>query len=212
MTPRPVLAPKSRPLSAIFIGSAGSTPPALPDLPEPPSPSTSSGLPSPPATNSTGSGSVGEGSINAGSLRHRTPTTKFSSDMSGGAGDRSYTFKKKNGLAPDDEDEPDENENDEDHTARLSDDRRRSFPNAASDNQTALQRVKNLTQRNRMVCAPECVGAHLLTVFVADHCDYPEYLHGMLCYATPFHSMWNPCIRALIECNFFMQHTRGLGS
>ncbi|KAI0821962.1 hypothetical protein BC628DRAFT_1391667 [Trametes gibbosa] len=151
MTPRPVLAPKSRPLSAIFIGSAGSTPPALPDLPEPPSPSTSSGLPSPPATNSTGSGSVGEGSINAGSLRHRTPTTKFSSDMSGGAGDRSYTFKKKNGLAPDDEDEPDENENDEDHTARLSDDRRRSFPNAASDNQTALQRVKNLTQRNRMV-------------------------------------------------------------
>ncbi|KAI0631968.1 hypothetical protein C8Q77DRAFT_1218535 [Trametes polyzona] len=154
MTPRPVLAPKSRPLSAIFIGSAGSTPPALPDLPEPPSPSTSSnasGLPSPPATNSTGSGSVGEGSTNAGSLRHRTPSSKSSSDMSGGSGDRSYGYNKKRGSSLDDDEEQDENENDEDHTARLSDDRRRSFPKAASDNQAALQRVKNLTQRNRMV-------------------------------------------------------------
>ncbi|OSD07342.1 hypothetical protein PYCCODRAFT_1359215 [Trametes coccinea BRFM310] len=156
MTPRPVLAPKSRPLSAIFIGSAGSTPPSLPDLPEPPSPGSSSnasasGLPSPPATNSTGSGSVGEGSSTAGSLRHRTPSSRASSDMSGGAGDRAYGYNKKRSSTLDDEDEAEENENDEDHTARLSDDRRRSFPKAANDNQSALQRVKNLTQRNRMV-------------------------------------------------------------
>ncbi|KAI0352590.1 hypothetical protein OH77DRAFT_1408788 [Trametes cingulata] len=71
--------------------------------------------------------------------------------MSGGSGDRSYSYNKKRGSTLDDEDEPDENENDEDHTARLSDDRRRSFPKGASDNQSALQRVKNLTQRNRMV-------------------------------------------------------------
>ncbi|KAI0766457.1 hypothetical protein BD413DRAFT_672974 [Trametes elegans] len=153
MTPRPALASKSRPLSAIFIGSAGSTPPTLPDLPEPPSPSTSSnasGLPSPPATNSTGSGSVGGGSTNAGSIRHRTPSSKTSSDMFGGVGDRYFGHKKRSSVL-DDEDDADENENDEDQTARLSDDRRRSFPKAASDNQTALQRVKNLTQRNRMV-------------------------------------------------------------
>ncbi|CDO71659.1 hypothetical protein BN946_scf184915.g3 [Trametes cinnabarina] len=168
MTPRPVLAPKSRPLSAIFIGSAGSTPPSLPDLPEPPSPISSpdasaSGLPSPPATNSTGSGSVGEGSSTAGSLRHRTPSSKVSSDMTGGAGDRSYGYNKKRSSTMDDEDEPEENENDEDNTARLSDDRRRSFPKVADDNQSALQRVKNLTQRNRMVSIYGLENTHILT-------------------------------------------------
>ncbi|KAI0333713.1 hypothetical protein GY45DRAFT_1319315 [Cubamyces sp. BRFM 1775] len=71
--------------------------------------------------------------------------------MSGGTGDRSYTYNKKRSSVLEDEDDPDENENDEDHTARLSDDRRREFPKAASDNLAALQRVKNLTQRNRMV-------------------------------------------------------------
>ncbi|KAI0700355.1 hypothetical protein C8T65DRAFT_580318 [Cerioporus squamosus] len=154
MTPRPVQASKSRPLSAIFIGSAGSTPPTLPDLPEPPSPGTSSnasGLPSPPATNSTGSGSVGEGSTNAGSLRHRTPSSKSNSSMSGGVGDKSYGYNKKRSSIIEDEDEADENENDEDNTARLSGDRRRSFSKDAPDNQAALQRVKSLTQRNRMV-------------------------------------------------------------
>ncbi|KAI8994169.1 hypothetical protein BD414DRAFT_411088 [Trametes punicea] len=154
MTPRPAPAPKSRPLSAIFIGSAGSTPPTLPDLPEPPSPSSSSnasGLPSPPATNSTGSGSVGEGSTTAGSLRHRTPNTKASSEMSSGTGGTSYRYSKKRSSSLEGEDDSEENENDEDNTARLSDDRRRSLPKAANDNQAALQRVKSLTQRNRMV-------------------------------------------------------------
>ncbi|TFK85329.1 hypothetical protein K466DRAFT_494954 [Polyporus arcularius HHB13444] len=151
MTSRPLQASKSRPLSAIFIGSAGSTPPALPDLPEPPSPGTSSGLPSPPATNSTGSGSVGEGSTNAGSIRHRTPSSKSNSSMSGGGSDRSSGYSKKRSSITEDDEDADENENDEDHTARLSADRRRSFPKDAPDNQAALQRVKSLTQRNRMV-------------------------------------------------------------
>ncbi|TBU31791.1 hypothetical protein BD311DRAFT_775768 [Dichomitus squalens] len=156
MTPRSVQVSKSRPLSAIFLGSAGSTPPALPDLPEPPSPSTSSnasGLPSPPATNSTGSGSVGKGSTDAGSLRHRTPSSRpNSSDTSmsgGGVGDRSYDYRKKRSSFIEDEDDADENENDEDHTARF-DERRRSL-NKGADNASALQRVKSLTQRNRMV-------------------------------------------------------------
>lgn len=88
--------------------------------------------------------------------------------MSGGSGDRSYGYNKKRGSTLDDEDEQDENENDEDHTARLSDDRRRSFPKAASDNQSALQRVKNLTQRNRMVCDCEPLDAHILMVSAID--------------------------------------------
>ncbi|KAI0769947.1 hypothetical protein C8Q74DRAFT_1202382 [Fomes fomentarius] len=154
MTPRPVLASKSRPLSAIFIGSAGSSSPALPDLPEPPSPSTSSnasGLPSPPATNSTGSGSVGKGSTNAGSLRHRTPSSSNSS-MSSGVGDKSYGYNKKRSSFIDDDDDADENENDEDNTARFNGERRRSLSSKGTpDNQAALQRVKSLTQRNRMV-------------------------------------------------------------
>ncbi|KAH8113524.1 hypothetical protein DFH11DRAFT_1510280 [Phellopilus nigrolimitatus] len=41
--------------------------------------------------------------------------------------------------------------NDEDHTARLSNDRRLSFHAKTDDNESALQRVKSLTQRNRLV-------------------------------------------------------------
>jgi hypothetical protein len=47
-------------------------------------------------------------------------------------------------------DEEDDNDNDEDNTARL--DRRRSLK-GASENIEALQRVKSLTQRNRLVSA-----------------------------------------------------------
>ena len=177
MAPRPLQASKSRPLSAIFIGSAGSTPPTLPDLPEPPSPSTSSnasGLPSPPATNSTGSGSVGDRSTSAGSIRHRPSSSKPSSSMSGGAGggDNKTHHKKRSSIIDDNDDDADENENDEDHTARLSGDRRRSFPkDPAPDNQAALQRVKSLTQRNRMVRDFLIATSHVLTVLATDHLD-----------------------------------------
>ncbi|KAF9031465.1 hypothetical protein BJ165DRAFT_1411160 [Panaeolus papilionaceus] len=92
MPPRPALKVKqSRPLSAVYIGKgsfineiAAGTPPNLPDLPEPPSPGSSpvsmkSGLPSPPATNSTGSGSTGDPATVA--VRGR-----FVDSGSGGAG------------------------------------------------------------------------------------------------------------------------------
>ncbi|CCM03679.1 uncharacterized protein FIBRA_05823 [Fibroporia radiculosa] len=158
MPPRPPLAARSRPLSAIYIGS-GSTPtaspPTIPDLPEPPSPSTSiaSGLPSPPATNSTGSGSIDDdnNSNDAGSLRQRTPARSNTiSYMANGNYDRPHSTSWSRQQYTDDEDEGNDNENEEDNTARLSDGRR--APKATpQDNLSALQRVKNLTQRNRMV-------------------------------------------------------------
>ena len=46
--------------------------------------------------------------------------------------------------------------NDEDHTAKLSGDRRRTLQDNSGDGQSALQRVKNLSQRNRMVCSLAC--------------------------------------------------------
>ncbi|OAX32784.1 hypothetical protein K503DRAFT_786963 [Rhizopogon vinicolor AM-OR11-026] len=66
MTPRPFISSSSRrPSSAFFLGSLPhNEDSSIPDLPEPTeSPgaaSTSSGLPSPPATNSTGSSSTGD--------------------------------------------------------------------------------------------------------------------------------------------------------
>ena len=72
----------------------------------------------------------------------------------------------------DNDDDADENENDEDHTARLSDDRRRSFPKVGTPyNQAALQRVKSLTQRNRMVCPRAAFRVHILTASATDHSD-----------------------------------------
>lgn len=57
-------------------------------------------------------------------------------------------------MLSDDEDDPYGNENDEDYTARLSDERKLLPSKSAAgpdDNMTALQRVKSLAQRNRMV-------------------------------------------------------------
>lgn len=158
MTPRPTpLAAKSRPLSAIYIGPSSSTctstPPSLPDLPEPLSPlSSSSGLPSPPATNSTGSGSAGDNEgVNSGSLRQRTGSRPNSNpDMSNGNYGRRYSRSRSRPAFTDDEDDGSDRENDEDNTARLSGGRRASSA-TPNDNASALQRVKNLAQRNRMV-------------------------------------------------------------
>ncbi|KAL4250582.1 hypothetical protein ABKN59_002328 [Abortiporus biennis] len=156
MTRRPLAAHKQRPLSAIFIGSIDSnTTSSPPPLPEPPSPSASSngsGLPSPPATNSTGSGSVGDNSQNGGSLRKKTASRSQSiTDMFNGTNDKSRSAEKAGNDHADDEDVL--YENDEEHTARLSLDRKRSslVKTPPNDNLSALQRVKSLTQRNRMV-------------------------------------------------------------
>lgn len=161
MTSRPSAARKQRPVSAIFIGSLGSssssTPPDLPRLPEPPSPEGSpiaeTGLPSPPGTNSTGSGSNGDDSTNAGGVRKRpSQRTQPASDMQNGRsyGARSDTRQTHNSN-PFDDDDMNDNENDEDSTARFNHHRRQSTGPAPGDNLSALQRVKSLTQRNRMV-------------------------------------------------------------
>lgn len=137
------------------------TPPSLPDLPEPPSPESSpgsrgSGLPSPPATNSTGSGSTGD----PGSIALRQRPLSLASDSSGSShrtvsersATRSRSVSRSSCLR--DESFPDhdggdyEDDNDDldgDQTAKL--DRRHQ----TSEHNLALQRVKSLTQRNRMV-------------------------------------------------------------
>lgn len=153
--------------SASYLANGSSN--ALPDLPEPPSPSSSidsrgSGLPSPPATNSTGSGSTGD----PGSIALRQRPLSLASDSSASTGSSHRTLSERTpmpsvpssvrsssrqGYLHDDErlsnhddDEPDDNNLDGDDTARL--DRRL---HVTSENILALQRVKNLTQRNRMV-------------------------------------------------------------
>ncbi|KII90711.1 hypothetical protein PLICRDRAFT_542275 [Plicaturopsis crispa FD-325 SS-3] len=141
-----------RPLSAIFLGNLPS-PSTLPDLPEPPSPgaaSNGSGLPSPPATNSTGSGSTGDTHSNdAGSTRRRPISFSDSTNMYNGSYHQEIKGTRNHGDDYDDDDENGfDNENEEDNTARI--ERRRSL-RSPSENVLALQRVKSLTQRNRMV-------------------------------------------------------------
>lgn len=60
-----------------------------------------------------------------------------------------FTGKNSSNLDDDDDDNEHDNDYDEDNTARL--DRRNSLK-AANENTLALQRVKSLTQRNRVVC------------------------------------------------------------
>jgi len=113
-----------RPLSAIFLGTQLSTPDSTVK-------STASGLPSPPATNSTGSGSAGD----TGSIR-QSPQTVMSNENK----------PTNSSTASDDDDDENEIPNDEDNTARL------NVSTPANDSHMgALQRVKSLAQRNRMV-------------------------------------------------------------
>jgi hypothetical protein len=172
---------RQRPSSAIYIGSLTSisTPPELPRLPEPPSPGGSSnasdtGLPSPPATNSTGS--VGDDSSGTGSLRKRTSTTAHRSsysapsiDMYGERADqsRSKAYKKHNhtsntNLTDDDDDDDPPYDYDYDHdqntTAQFNSlGRSRSHTLTSAplpkqeEHNSALERVRSLTERNRMV-------------------------------------------------------------
>ena len=163
MPPRPALKVKqNRPISAIYLGKDANshalqstssshteaTSPRLPDLPEPPSPSSSigsvqSGLPSPPATNSTGSGSTGDPATIT--FRERSLSHQSNSSNSTSSGTASTPMKSSlNGSEAeyDDYDKENGNDNDNDNnddTARL------------NENVMALQRVKSLAERNRMV-------------------------------------------------------------
>lgn len=146
--PRPSYSSK-RPLSAIFIGSGSSSSLNLPDLPDIPvenSPTSSSGLPSPPATNSTGSGSTG---ADAGNTR-RALVTDLAANMQTVSFSSEINANRKSKGSSDEE----EGDDGGDHTAKLSDDKRMPLKPRISDNLSALQRVKSLTQRNRMV-SPE---------------------------------------------------------
>ncbi|KAG9311202.1 hypothetical protein JVU11DRAFT_8277 [Chiua virens] len=156
MPPRSLLPSSRRPLSAIFLGPLPPKDPKeanIPDLPEPPeSPAISSSgcLPSPPATNSTGSGSTGDNnSANSGSVRQRpvsysgSPSTMMPSEMS----DKLISTTKTSRPNSDDEDDENDHAGEEDHTARLD---RRVGLNSPCENIAALQRVKSLAQRNRM--------------------------------------------------------------
>lgn len=121
--PLPMPSSSRRPLSAIFLGTQLSTPDSA-------AKSTASGLPSPPATNSTGSGSAGD----TGSIRQR-PKTVMSNEN-----------KPTNTSTASDDDDENDIPNDEDNTARL------NVSTPANDSHMgALQRVKSLAQRNRMV-------------------------------------------------------------
>ncbi|KIY51540.1 hypothetical protein FISHEDRAFT_56681 [Fistulina hepatica ATCC 64428] len=151
---------KERPNSAIYIGhsSQGSFQiPKITGLPEllseSPLPSpTSSGLPSPPATSSTGSGSTGDpGSI---ALRSSSSSKKLdelndNNNLFEGSVKVFHAAFSKAAKKPyhDNDDSHDydfRNNDEEDNTARFSMDR------TSSENQDALQRVKSLTLRNRM--------------------------------------------------------------
>ncbi|KAA1469733.1 hypothetical protein DENSPDRAFT_835393 [Dentipellis sp. KUC8613] len=146
MTSRPSFTHKRRPLSAIFLGPVTNPPPNLPDLPEPPSPgahSSGSGLPSPPATNSTSSGSAGDNSTSGGSIRRRS-ASDINPDMINAKLERSFGGASASAMSsPDDDGRFD----DEDNTAKLTQGRRRQ---ASAENAMALQRVRSLTERNRM--------------------------------------------------------------
>ena len=157
MPPRSLAASSRRPLSAIFLGSLPPKDPKeanIPDLPEPPdSPGTvsPSGLPSPPATNSTGSGSTGDNnSANSGSIRQRPVSYSGSPSamMPTETYDKSKAISKTSRPNSDDEDDENDHAGEEDNTARLD---RRIGVKSTSENVAALQRVKSLAQRNRMV-------------------------------------------------------------
>lgn len=206
MTPRPSFGSKSRPLSAIFLGSV-SSPNNLPSLPEPPpSPGAESndsgngsGLPSPPATNSTGSESTGDDTANFGSVRQRPASysylnEKSYSNMSHGDYDNEIAHRNSRSttnIAENKEDDNDnDNDNDEDNTARLVG-RRSIQDQSTSENLQAIQRVKSLTQRNRMVSMHRLIfckfRTHFLFFTTLDPYQHVSALliSSFLCYVRP---------------------------
>ena len=167
MPPRPVLKVKqNRPISAIYLGKDANshalqstaslsshteaTSPRLPDLPEPPRPSSRigsarTGLPSPPGTNSNGSGSTGDPATVTSRERLSSHQTRKSNSMS--SGNASTPMKRilnGGGVGYDDYDGENGNDNDNDNDSN--DDTLR-----LNKNVMALQRVKSLSERDRTV-------------------------------------------------------------
>lgn len=179
----------ARPISAIYLGPTAttpSTPSKLPDLPEPPpspgaesnSSGHGSGLPSPPATNS--SESTGDDTTNFGSVRQRPASYSHSSssaNMNGSSYNTEHSSRSMQNLNEGDDDLDDENDidnNDEDNTARL--ERRRSLKSPNNENLLALQRVKSLTQRNRMVSCYVSIISHFFSS-ASNTCCLISFVH-----------------------------------
>ena len=168
MPPRPVLrlslkVEQNRPISAIYIGkdtnsralqptpsslspTQEATSPPLPDLPKLPSPrsrirSVQSGLPSPPATNSTGSGST-TGDPPIINFQERSILSHHSNSMNSGTASTPMKHSL-NGSEAEYDDYDKENGNDYDND---------SDDDTATLNAKviALQRAKSLAERNRM--------------------------------------------------------------
>ena len=190
--------------SSAYPSLIDGTPPALPDLPEPPSPTSSvgsvkTGLPSPPATNSTGSGSTGD----PATIRERPVSLHSDSSASTTSSNQNTIAARSNngrnsrsssrlgnvsqedlgveGNFDDDYDRENDNDNDSnpdgDDTARLDIkmmNNRNEKPRSSSDNVLALQRVKTLAQRNRLVCTSPL---HLTSVSDLFHIYYSSIPH-----------------------------------
>lgn len=202
MPPRPAAPSRqARPVSAIYVGK-GASPnlhdlaksphfasypslinlPDLPEQPRSPSPSSSagspkSGLPSPPATNSTESGSTGDpatvrerplslhsnGSASTSNSSHYTAETPKNRSVNGSdSRSSSRQGHVQDEVVEESADYDDDYDKDNDHesnadgddTARF--DRRLLASNdhdkSSSENMIALQRAQNLAKRTRMVC------------------------------------------------------------
>lgn len=148
----------TRPVSAIFVGKLDLSK----DPDEPVARSRTALLPSPPHTNSSGAGSTGRSAI-------RSPFTASEPQMDETPSVRRTASRTSlNRSRPNDEDEDDDfaqdgsrrtnDDYDEDHTAKLSDDRR-SAGNSSNGGRSAhsgsstgaLSRAKSLADRNRAV-------------------------------------------------------------
>ncbi len=154
-TPRPATlkSPSSRPLSAIFLGNLDANR-------EPTSTERSQQLPSPPHTNSNDGGSTGDsGTVGRKGLSLRGRPVP---DMD--TRDRRNTRPTSRSTYHDDEDDRDDvhdlpNEYNEDHTARMSDDRRSigtgssgsAVSRSSANSNGALTRARTLADRNRRV-------------------------------------------------------------
>ena len=180
MPPRPVPKVKqNRPISAIYLGkdanshtlqstasSSSHTEAAssrLPDLQEPPSPTSStgsvqSGLPSPPGTNSNGSGSTGDPATVTLRERSLSRHTRKSSMSSGTASTPMKHILNGSEADYDDYDEENGNDNDSnDDTLKV------------NKNVMALQRAKSLAERSRMVSIIKfiyCFYTHTIMVSI----------------------------------------------
>lgn len=217
-TPRPSSASATRtqrPSSAIFLGS----PSTLPDLPDLPSSPASSGLPSPPETAASKdsgdekrakrasiSSSASLSSLSGNRARRAAKMLDGTGGGSGGSSSETRSRSLSRSRSPSEHSEDGEEANDEDHTAKLSDDRRLASSCASgkeSEGSSAFQRVKSLAQSRRSVrflairasiisdCDSRCSANSVLSLLVHDYLrphrlqDFHDLLRTLTIHAFP---------------------------